>query len=567
MVIDLTPLSKWLVQSPNQVVAVRSGEEILTPEFVDRVQHWICALDQQQGKRWAVYHSEGLDFLAILFALWQLGRTACVFGDNRPGTVTQLAKGIDGFVGEFPSRESVIGKPATKISRIWHWFIPDPDFVAIEIFTSGSTGDPKSIPKTIAQLEREIETLESLWPSEAGSVVLTTVSHQHLFGMIFALFWPFSSNRAFESKLCEFPEDIIHRAKLYSRFSLISSPSHLARFNPSLDWESISSSCVHVVSSSAPLAKEDSIAVGKLLDTQVREIYGSSESGAVAWRVQQDILIDAWWVAIPPIYLESTEAGTLSVKSPYLGEQGQLVIPDRVEFNAQGCFKLIGRVDRVVKVEGKRVSLDSIEGLLLDHSWVKNVHALTVERIRIETAIVIQLNQAGIMQLQETDLKSLIAEFKEILSEHYEAVVLPRRWRFVEEMPFNQQGKLPLSSLQALFDKRECKWPQVVAKQLIDGKLILQCYIPAQLIYFDGHMPHMPILPGITQLHWAEAFGRKWLPVRGRFGRLEAIKFQQVIRPGYMVSLRLDFNRESKKLSFRYESKKGVHSSGRICFE
>jgi len=562
----LTPLSKWLVQQPSDVVAVRSGKWIMTQEFLLRVQGWMDTLYERPGNRWAVYHSGSFEFLAILFALWQLGRTACISSDNRPGTVTRLANTVDGFIGEFASSVPMVEGSGTKKPLTGNWIVPSPDLIAIEIYTSGSTGDPKSIFKTIAQLESEIGVLESMWPSEPGSIVLATVSHQHIYGMTFALFWPLCSGRPFESRLCEFSEDIIYKAGYYSQFSLISSPSHLGRFNSLFDWEQVAPRCNFVVSSAAPLSREDSIAIGNLLDTQVREIYGSSETGAIAWRIQQGSKVDALWRALPQVNLEPTVEGTLCVRSPYLGEIDHFVLPDRVEFNDQDCFKLIGRVDRIVKVEGKRVSLASIERLLLNHSWVNNVKALTIERIRIETAIVMQLNEKGKAYLQESGRKSLIKIFKNILADHLESVVLPRRWRFVEQMPYNRQGKLPLESLQTLFKKEELKWPQIIDQQLVGRQLTMQCYIPPQLIYFDGHMANRPILPGIVLIHWAEAFGRQLLSVTGRFERLEVIKFQQVILPQYKVSLSLKFDDATRKLSFYYESQQGVHSSGRICF-
>jgi acyl-coenzyme A synthetase/AMP-(fatty) acid ligase/3-hydroxymyristoyl/3-hydroxydecanoyl-(acyl carrier protein) dehydratase len=563
---DLMPLSQWLVEQPDTVVAVRAGEEVSAQEFASRVQGWMNTLGQQPGHRWAVYHSDSCEFLAILLALWQLQRIACISSDNKPGTVARLANNVDGFIGDFPSAATVVAEPESKALSSESWIVLKPDFVALEICTSGSSGDPKSILKTIAQLEQEIEVLETLWPSESASVVLATVSHQHLYGMIFALFWPFSSMRAFESKLCEFPEDIIYRAEHYSRFSLVSSPSHLTRFSPSFDWKAVVSRCISVVSSAAPLARDDSIVVGKLLDTQVREIYGSTETGAIAWRSQQVNQYDAPWRALPEVILTPTQDGTLSVKSAYLGEVESLVLPDKVEFDDLGYFKLMGRVDRIVKVEGKRISLASIERLLLDHNWVKEVKAITIQGIRIETAIVMQLSDEGQAYLHQSGRKTLIKNFKELLAEHLESVVLPRRWRFVEQMPFNQQGKLPLENLQSLFEKEETRLPQIIDQHLVDGQLTLHCYIPSQLIYFDGHMEGRPILPGIVQLHWAEYFGRQLLPVSGRFKCLEVVKFQKVILPHYEVKLSLKFNEATGKLSFCYESDRGVHSRGRICF-
>jgi 3-hydroxymyristoyl/3-hydroxydecanoyl-(acyl carrier protein) dehydratase len=177
-----------------------------------------------------------------------------------------------------------------------------------------------------------------------------------------------------------------------------------------------------------------------------------------------------------------------------------------------------------------------------------------------------RLNEEGVIHLENSGRKTLIKIFKNLLSDHLESVVLPRRWRFVERMPFNPQGKLPLDRLQALFKKEELKWPRIIDQQLVGEQVTIQCYIPPQLIYFEGHMPDRPILPGIVQIHWAEAYGRRWLAVTGRFDRLEVIKFQQVILPEYKVKISLEFNSATRKLSFRYESERGVHSSGRICF-
>ena len=563
---SLTPLSLWLDQQPNNVVAYQSGKSITKEVFLLRVQGWMDALCSQKGQRWAVCHSDSLEFLCILIALWQLECTACIPNDNRPATVERLSGSIDGLVGEFPSSSTAVSEFHDVVSVEIQWITPKPDFIALEIYTSGSTGDPKSITKTISQLEREIEVLEALWPSEPGSVVLATVSHQHIYGMIFGMFWPFCSKRAFESKTCEFSEDILYKAKCYPRFSLISSPSHLGRLGESTDWGEIAGRCNYVVSAAAPLTREDSINAGQLLDAPVREIYGSSETGAIAWRVQLASDTEALWNALPQVDLEPAQDGTLRLRSPYLGELDYFELPDRVEFNEQGCFRLKGRLDRIVKVEGKRVSLASIEQMLLENDWVNNVKALTIERARVETAIVMQLSMEGQARLQTLGRRSLISIFRNVLASNFEAVVLPRRWRFVEQMPFNRQGKLPLGSLQALFDAIEIKWPKIIEQQIIDGQAIMRCYIPAQLIYFDGHMADRPILPGIVQVHWAEAYGRSLLPVEGRFERLEVVKFQQVILPEYEVTIGLEYNDASNKLSFRYESDRGIHSSGRICF-
>lgn len=573
--VSLTPLSSWLNKQPDYVIAVQNGRMKSTQDFLQQVQSWMNALVDHKGDRWAVYHVDAFEFLAIVFALWQLDRTACVPGDNRPGTVQRLTDHVDGFVGEFPSGTINIVDP--KISpesnpkSTSEWRDLKQDFLALEIYTSGSTGDPKPITKTVSQLERELEVLESLWPSEPKSMVITTVSHQHLYGMTFRLLWPFSSGRAFGQKLCEYPEDILYQAenlaKKHTAFSLISSPSHLGRMNDSLSWNEVADSCQYVISSAAPLARKDSLNVSQLLQAPVLEIYGSSETGAIAWRTQIDDQADALWQSLPKINLSATSENTLLVKSPYLRTIDNYILPDRVTFNSEGSFSLLGRIDRIVKVEGKRVSLAAIEKILFENTLVESVKVITLERQRVETAVVMQLTKEGKKQLKDQGRKYLIKVFKTGLSDQFEAVVLPRRWRFVDQMPYNPQSKIPLEVLQSLFEKKPVIWPKIIDQKIDDGVLTMECFIPTELIYFEGHFDDRSILPGIVQIHWSESFGRQFFPVTGNFVRLEAIKFKKIIPPGAKVTITLKYDPANMKLRFQFGSGQNVYSSGRICFE
>ena len=563
---DLVPLSRWHQIAPENLIAVDRGAELNRSMLASGVSRWLAALRRFDGNRWAVYHGDTFEFLCILLALWQLGRTACIAGDNRPGTAARLADYMDGLAGEFESRDALRADSGDDEPGEVEWQVVEAEFPALEIYTSGSTGEPKSIVKTMQQIEREIDTLESCWPGDRRTVLLSTVSHQHLYGMTFALFWPFSRGCAFERYSCELIEDIYFKAGFYDRFALVSSPSHLGRLGNTIDWDSLAPGCDYVLSSAAPLAREDSLAVGRLFDVPVREIYGSSETGAVAWRIQRRDEPDALWRPLPGVGLQANAAGGLRVNSSYQEAPGHMDLPDRVEFVGTGGFRLLGRQDSIVKVEGKRVSLAAIEQCLVSHSWVKQARALILERVRVETAVVMQLSKAGQASLQGRGRRAMIDEFRRLLQQDFEAVVIPRRWRFVETLPYNRQGKLPLDSLRGLFERDAVIWPQILGRQLDDAGISLHCRIPAQLLYFDGHMPGRPILPGIVQVHWAESYGREWLPVRGRFERLEVLKFQQVILPENQITISLAWDDEKGKLSFRYESDKGVHSSGRICF-
>jgi 3-hydroxymyristoyl/3-hydroxydecanoyl-(acyl carrier protein) dehydratase len=99
-----------------------------------------------------------------------------------------------------------------------------------------------------------------------------------------------------------------------------------------------------------------------------------------------------------------------------------------------------------------------------------------------------------------------------------------------------------------------------------DDKARLQLLLPPALIYFQGHFPSSPILPGVVQLGWAIQYARELFPLQGEFNAMEALKFQQVLQPGDRPSLELEFKAPKNSVFFRYLSERGRHSSGSLIF-
>ncbi|WP_417532741.1 AMP-binding protein [Marinobacterium stanieri] len=561
----LIPLCDWLNQAPAHPVAISHDGPVGHVAFTQQVARCYWQLPSAKpGQHWAVYHADTLVFLAWVLALWQRGCTVCVPGDNRPGTNQRLSNRVSGFVGDYPVELSSVDQTASETVSIPEWRALDTGFPALEIYTSGSTGEPKPVQKTFAQLQSELEALEALWPDHHDAVVVTTVTHQHLYGLTFRLFWPLCRGQLFESSQCQFSEEIFQRAHQYAHFSLVSTPSHLSRFNPVLDWDEVESRCVAVVSSAAPLMREDSLAVAALLHAPVREIYGSSETGALAWRIQA-AREESPWQLLPGVQSELTADATLKVSAPQV-TGGCQTLSDRVVMAADGRFRLLGRTDRIAKIEGKRVSLVEIEQQAEQQPLIKLARSLVLNGRRTEVGLVAELTDEGNKILQSHGKRALVQQLKAALSRCFEPVVLPRRWRFVSHMPYNAQGKITVESLKTLFQADSTKWPSILSQTAEAASAELMLHVPASLIYFDGHFAGNPILPGITQVHWAAHYGRELLGVEGVFCRLEAAKFQQVIFPESQVRLELEYQAEKNKLVFRYVSDKGGHSSGRICF-
>jgi 3-hydroxymyristoyl/3-hydroxydecanoyl-(acyl carrier protein) dehydratase len=90
--------------------------------------------------------------------------------------------------------------------------------------------------------------------------------------------------------------------------------------------------------------------------------------------------------------------------------------------------------------------------------------------------------------------------------------------------------------------------------------------IPEDLAYLVGHFPEVPVVPGVTQIHWAVHFARQRFKMPRSFGHMEAVKFKEILLPGQRLDLTLRYKGQSGKLEFLYRSETAEYSSGRIYF-
>ena len=88
--------------------------------------------------------------------------------------------------------------------------------------------------------------------------------------------------------------------------------------------------------------------------------------------------------------------------------------------------------------------------------------------------------------------------------------------------------------------------------------------IPPDLVYFSGHFPKAPVVPGVVQIDWAQQLAAMHLGLRGVFQGMEVIKFQQLLRPGDRVCLDLRFDQAKRKLYFKFSAETCVYASSRI---
>ena len=570
-------------------VAYRDGNAVDNRAFRSRTAAWHRLLAGMPGRRFALFLEDSIDFSSALYGAWLAGKTVYLPGDALAATCASLSTTVDGFLGDFGSEWSPLmpqdgpdefETESALDSRL------SADFDGLVVYTSGSSGDAQAIPKRLSQLATEVATLEQLFGARAGDAeVLATVSHQHIYGLLFKVLWPLAAQRAVHVRSAVFLEELMPRMQS-KPCMLISSPAHLKRFPDStLRAPRDAMQLRAIFSSGGPLSPEAADATRDLLGMAPIEIYGSSETGGIAWRQRADNNDDSW-TAMPGVQWRLQPADALlEVRSPHLRDAGWLQMADRAIIKTVGGeqrFILQGRADRIVKLEEKRISLDAIERRLCASPLVAAarvlLHAAPQRRAGI-VAFVIP-SESGRAMLENGGKPALNQQLKATLAGTVEAIALPRSWRYLDALPLNAQGKTTQAELLALLtpetpqEAQQETPPQptrptmpAAALRRQDAQHVeLELRIAPDLLYFDGHFDNAPILPGVVQLDWAIAFGRRYFDLPPVFSAVHTLKFQQVIQPDTSIMLDLQHDPSKGSLSFRLHSATGQHASGRIVF-
>ncbi|MEW9681120.1 AMP-binding protein [Pseudomonas sp. TE50-2] len=514
---------------------------------------------QAQGVQRLAVHVDDAATLAIaLLGAWRAGAEVLLSADLQPQTRTRWQAQVDLWLSDQPGDpqlDDLLGEPLASADL-------DPDQCRISLCTSGSSGEPKRIDKCLRQLGNEVIALEQLWGASLGDAhILGSVATQHIYGLLFRVLWPLCAGRGFARKAQPFPEDLQRASREHPSFAWVASPALLKRMGDNLDWPGLSS-VRRVFSSGGELPAAAAEHLQQRLGQWPTEILGSSETGGIAWRQGE-----ALWQPFADVELSQDAEGALRIASPYLPAGHVEHSADAVEFASDGRFRLLGRLDRTVKLEEKRISLPMLEQALCSHAWVAEARLGVIEEGRAFLGSLLVPSAEGLHVLRNQGRRALVEGLRAHLAEHCETIALPRRWRLLRQLPYNGQGKLPQAEVTALLLAARSQAPEVVEQAREDHQLQLRLAVPLDLPCFTGHFPHTPVLPGVVQVDWAIALAAPLLTANLRFAGMEVLKFQQLVRPGDMLQLDLRFEAARGKLYFSYTRAGQPCASGRILLE
>jgi acyl-CoA synthetase (AMP-forming)/AMP-acid ligase II/3-hydroxymyristoyl/3-hydroxydecanoyl-(acyl carrier protein) dehydratase len=556
---------------PNTPVCRDGGEVLDRAAFRVRVAAWIARVQTQGAQRYALCIDDPFDFACALFALFACGKEPVIPANATPGYLADLADAydailIDADLPPFVRQASADGNanasfPTPHASPAAYPIDPQ---APLTLYTSGSSGSPKPIRKTLAQFNAEVHTLEKQWGALVGdATMLASVPHHHIYGLLFRVLWPLAAGRAFDRAITIEPLHLQSRIEQCGATVVVSTPAQLSRWPALPGFAALTPAPRAFFSSGGPLALEAAQHYAGTYGAAPLEIYGSTETGGIAWRRQDRT--DAWQPVIG-IEIRRDEDGALNVRSPHLGHPGWHRTDDQIACDEHGRFRLQGRLDRVLKLDGKRVSLPELEARLALHPYVAQAALVPLEGAsRERVGAVVALTEAGSAALRDEGRVLLARTLRRHLAGYFDVVVLPRHWRFRLSLPFDARGKLPASAVAATFAAR-AEGIEVLAESRSGDTLHYELRVPPALVHFAGHFPGLPILPGVVQVDWAVRLAAENLPAVRAVASIDRLKFMAPVSPGAVLKLTLAHDAARRRVQFAYRLDGRECASGVIVY-
>ena len=385
-------------------------------------------LEKNGLKELQIYIDDAFKFYAAFFGSLLAGAAPYVLA--KPIFEENLTAVNDENFSNFLLKE-----PAKRVK-----FDPEAKFY---LQTSGSSGKSKMIEKSLAQMIKESEYLATELNFSSQNTFFSSVSHRHMFGLTFKVFLPLVLGARVIADELNYPEAILGLGLANHVF--IASPVLLRTITQSPAASALKG-LSGIVSAGSPLKKELRDELGRICDARIIEIYGSTETGIVARDEGCGLRL------FGAVNAGLDDRGALNVSSPWC----EFFQTNDAASIDEGRLALQGRIDRIVKLNDKRVSLESIETKLLESGLLADCYCAPHPKFK-RIAALLQLNDEGLKKFRKIGKKGVAAELKELLKLEFKNSV--RYFKIVEKMPRNQQGKFEKSEFEnALFASPKPVW-------------------------------------------------------------------------------------------------------------
>jgi len=575
------PLSALAVNArdPSAVVCyedVYSGAVYKTwGDFLEgtaRLRRHIAAINSE---KWLLYCEDYWYFLLAFTALLQCKKEILLSANISPAYIAEI-RGSDNlpFLTDlsFPEIKNtftisaLLNAPQASAAKNDAEIPPIvADETSIIMYTSGSTGKPKEVKQRLTEFENDNSFVLSQWGEEfLKRILCSTVNPHHIYGLLFSILLPFTAGIPFRRKRIEYPEEFEKLSD--TEYMIITVPAFLKR---AVEIEKLSGLCLKspwIFTSGGALDPATARKTNEVFGFWPVEVYGSTETSGIAWRQSVNGLE---WTPFANAHLSKNEDGCLVIRSPYIKDPAGFETADLVEMRDDGRFLLKGRFDLVVKIEEKRISLPEIENRIVQSGLVTDVCVISLEDNRQYLAAAVVLNDKGKEQFSGLAKNDINKFWKEYLLRYFENIVIPKKWRFLDALPVNAQGKKQKENIKLLFSHEQPfdSLDKITLIEKTDNSAIVEFSIPDSSPYFDGHFPGFAILPAVAQMDIVLRFATRYLGTGIGLAEIRKIKFTRLIQPFSPLLLKLV--KKEHSISYNLNSQDGeiAYSAGTVVLE
>ena len=312
------------------------------------------------------------------------------------------------------------------------------------LFTGGSTGTPQVWPKTPKNLLSEASYIAMAFGITNKDTILATVPSNHIYGLLYSVLVPLITGARVSQTTPFYPKEIDHELAGTQATVLISIPPHYRALKES------PVSCHHLrtaFSSAGALAEEDDLAFKTATGIAVTEIYGSTETGGIAYRKRADG--QSTLITFSCVETKIRDEA-LWVRSDFLSnelpkdEDGFFQTADRAEAEGTTGFRLLGRSDGIVKIGGRRVDLMEIQQVLKKYPHVTDAYVFSKPEAGGRANDIFALIEGSMVKIEQ---------IRQGLPKDLAPHARPRHIKLVEKIPMSASGKYDRSAIETLFDR------------------------------------------------------------------------------------------------------------------
>ena len=380
--------------------AVICGEQRLDEdELAERAGRVARGLDERgigPGDPVALLLPNGADFVVAFLAVMQLGAVAVPL--NPQFTPAEL---------EFAFRDCGVRKVITDVDELLAPAPLDPvpraaDEVAVVQYSSGSTGRPKRVPRTLSQLDAEVDGYVAATGLTGEDAIACAIPLFHTYGLGCCLLAALRSGAALE--ILEAPHPFLLRREaalgMLERATVFPAVPFMLRLLAEGPGEAELSALRLCLSAGNALPRATFDAFDRAFGVPVRQLYGLTEAGAVTVNLDADPRATAASVGRPipgaevmildpaGAALERGRIGEIAIRGAgmmrgYAGvdervnrdafRDGWFLTGDRGRFDDEGRLVITGRRKLLIDVRGDKVDPIEVEDVLAVHPKVREV--------------------------------------------------------------------------------------------------------------------------------------------------------------------------------------------------